>query len=152
GSTSPSPECSMRFRIAVPLLAALLPALLPVIAAAQSASPVADAFRNEAKTRGKNLMAAAEVMPADKYGFKPTPAQMSFGDVVLHLAGGNDAFCSAIGGGKAPARTKLTVADGKTALTARLKETFDFCNEALAKLDDSKLAEPMNMFGMSSTR
>jgi uncharacterized damage-inducible protein DinB len=138
----------MRFRIALPFLAALV----PVIAAAQSASPVADAFRNEAKTRGKNLMAAAEVMPADKYGFKPTPAQMSFGDVVLHLAGGNDAFCSAIGGVKAPTRSKLAAADGKAALTARLKETFDFCNEALAKLDDSKLGEPMNMFGMSSTR
>ena len=138
----------MRFHVAVPLLAAVV----PVLAAAQSASPVADAFRNEAKSRGKNLMAAAEVMPADKYGFKPTPAQMSFGDVVLHLAGGNDAFCSAIGGVKAPARTKLAATDGKAALTARLKETFDFCNEALVKLDDSKLAEPMNMFGMSSTR
>ena len=138
----------MRFRVAVPLLAALL----PVIAAAQSSSPVADAFRNEVKSRGKNLMAAAEIMPADKYGFKPTPAQMSFGDVVLHLAGGNDAFCSAIGGVKAPTRTKLTVADGKAALTARLKETFDFCNDALAKLDDSKIGEPMSMFGMSATR
>ena len=138
----------MRFSVAVPFLAALV----PVLAAAQSASPVADAFRNEAKTRGKNLMAAADVMPADKYGFKPTPAQMSFGDVVLHLAGGNDAFCSAIGGVKAPTRTKVAATDGKAALTARLKETFDFCNEALAKLDDSKLAEPMNMFGMSSTR
>jgi len=138
----------MRLRIAVPLLSALV----PVLAAAQSASPVADAFRNEAKTRGKNLMAAAEVMPADKYGFKPTPAQMSFGDVVLHLAGGNDAFCGAIGGVKPPTRTKITAADGKAALTARLKETFDFCNDALAKLDDSKLAEPMNMFGMSATR
>ena len=138
----------MRFRIAVPFLAALV----PVIAAAQSASPVADAFRHEVKTRGTNLMAAAEVMPADKYGFKPTPAQMSFGDVVLHLAGGNDAFCGAIGGVKPPTRTKLTATDGKAALTARLKETFDFCNEALAKLDDSKLAEPMSMFGMSMTR
>lgn len=138
----------MRFHVAVPLLTALV----PVLAAAQSASPVADAFRNEAQTRGKTLMAAAAVMPADKYGFKPTPAQMSFGDVVLHLAGGNDAFCGAIGGVKAPTRTKLAATDGKAALTARLKETFDFCNEALAKLDDSKLGEPMNMFGMSSTR
>ena len=138
----------MRFHVAIPLLAAAI----PVLASAQSTSPVADAFRNEAKSRGKNLMAAAEVMPADKYGFKPTPAQMSFGDVVLHLAGGNDAFCGAIGGVKPPTRTKLTAADGKAALTARLKETFDFCNDALAKLDDSKLAEPMSMFGMSATR
>src|SRR5262249_2206300 len=57
---------------------------------------------------------------------------------------------SACGGVKPPPRTKLAATDGKAALTARVKETFDFCNEELAKLDDSKLAEPMNMFGMSS--
>jgi hypothetical protein len=28
-------------------------------------------------------------MPADKYGFKPTPAQMSFGELVLRVAGAN---------------------------------------------------------------
>jgi uncharacterized damage-inducible protein DinB len=131
-------------------LAAFAVVAAPAVLSAQA--PVATAFRDNAKEMGKNLIAAAETMPADKYGFKPTPAQMSFGDVVLHLAGGNDAFCSAIGGVKAPTRSKLAATDGKAALTARLKETFDFCSEALAKLDDSKLAEPMNMFGMSSTR
>ena len=133
------------------LVLALGTCLLAPAAAAQS-TPVSDAFRKGEERASRHLVAAAEEMPAAKYGYKPTPAQMSFGDVVLHLAGGNDAFCSAIGGVKAPTRTKVTAADGKAALTARLKETFDFCNEALAKLDDSKLGEPMNMFGMSSTR
>src|SRR4051812_39390679 len=62
---------------------------IPSVSFAQ-ASPTADAFRNEAMRAGKNLVAAAEVMPADKYSFKPTPAQMSFGDIVDHLSGGND--------------------------------------------------------------
>ena len=36
------------------------------------------------------LLDVAEVMPADKYGYKPTPAQMSFGDVVAHLIADGD--------------------------------------------------------------
>ena len=46
----------------------------------------------------------------------------------------------------------MTGATGKDTLVARLKETFSFCNDALTTLDDSKLAEPMSMFGMSMTR
>ena len=78
-------------------------------------------------------------MPADKYGFKPTPAQMSFGDIVAHLIEGNDYLCGLIGGAKAPTRAKVTGASSKDALIGELKETFAFCNDALAKLDDSKL-------------
>ncbi|HEX7937347.1 MAG TPA: hypothetical protein VF483_00055, partial [Gemmatimonadaceae bacterium] len=84
--------------------------------------------------------------------FKPTPAQMSFGDIVSHLSGGNDVLCGDIGGVKAPTRTAVPVSAGKDALIARLKETFAFCNEALSKLDDSKLAEKMTVFGMPINR
>jgi len=118
---------------------------LPCILAAQS--PVASAFRQEEQSAGKKLIAAAEGMPADKYGFKPTPAQMSFADVVLHLAGGNDYFCSTIGGVPEPKRSKLTPTDTKDALVARLKETFSFCDEALAQVDDSRLGEELPFFG-----
>ena len=131
--------------------AALIVALTPAIAAAQAA-PVAAAFRENAATMGKNLTAAAEVMPADKYSFKPTPAQMSFGDILGHLAGGNDLLCSAIGGAKPPTRTKLAATAGKDALIARLKETFAFCNQTLAGLDDSKLAEKITLWGETMSR
>ena len=126
--------------------------IVPGVLAAQGANPVADAFRWEAQRAAKNLVAAAEIMPADKYSFKPTPAQMSFGDIIEHLAGGNDALCGQIAGVKAPTRTEVKVAAGKDALVARLKETFAFCAEALAKLDDSKLAEKMTVFGMPINR
>ena len=129
-------------------IAALVVALAPVSLAAQN--PVATAFRENATTMGKNLMAAADVMPADKYGFKPTPAQMSWGDIVVHLAQGNDFLCGTIGGMKAPQRTTVTGASSKDALVARLKETFAFCDKALAALDDSKLSESRPMFGGQS--
>src|SRR5919205_3428230 len=96
--------------------ATLVVAFLPRLVAAQQAAPVAEAFRDNARQAGKNLMAAADEMPAEKYGYKPTPAQMSFGDVVAHLAQGNDFLCGAIGGTKAPTRTKVAATDKKDAL------------------------------------
>jgi predicted HAD superfamily phosphohydrolase len=126
-------------------LAAITLALLPSLAAAQGV--VAEAFRNVARDEGKNLTAAAEVMPTDKYSYKPTPKQMSFGEIIAHLAQGNDFLCGSIGGTKAPERSKVTPTASKDALVARLKETFQFCDQALANLDDSKLGEQLPMFG-----
>src|SRR6266851_4782174 len=65
------------------------------------------------------LLAAAEEMPADKYGYRPTPAQMSFARIVVHLAEGNDYLCGTIAGVKAPERVKVDTADSKDKLVAR---------------------------------
>jgi uncharacterized damage-inducible protein DinB len=126
-------------------VAALAVVLGPCVAGAQH--PVSEAFRQDAGTVGKNLLAAAADVPAEKYGYKPTQAQMSFADIVSHLSQGNDFLCGTIGGVKAPERSKVTPADGKEALLGRLRETFAFCDQALAKLDDSKLGEELPMFG-----
>jgi hypothetical protein len=129
-------------------LAALgLIAIASNAAAQEAGSPVADAFRKNAQRAERNLVAAAEAMPAGKYGFKPTPAQMTFGDVIHHLSQGNDFFCSKIGGVDAPKRTDLAKKAAKDELVSRLKETFQFCDTALGKLDDSKLGGKVPFFG-----
>jgi len=151
----------MRIRLSL-LAAAMLPSLVagqqptqassPAAPAAVSPSPIADAFRMELQRQSKNLIAAAEIMPADKYGFKPTPAQMSFGDVVAHLSSGNDNLCGVIAGATKPTRTKISGTDAKDVLVARLKETFQYCTDVTSKLDDSNLGEKLSVFGMSPTR
>jgi hypothetical protein len=125
----------------------LILAAVPSFAAAQATAPVAKAFRDDETAKAANLIAAAEEMPADKYGFKPTAAQMSFAQVVIHLAQGNDYLCGAIGGVKAPTRARVADTASKEVLVGRLKETFKFCDDALAMLDDSKLAEEVPFFG-----
>lgn len=119
---------------------------VPVVATAQG-NPVADAFRDNAKSAAKNLIAAAEEFPADKYSYKPTPSQMSVGDIVVHLIQGNDYLCGSIGGMKAPERAKIATTAGKDALIARLRETFAFCDQALAPLTDAGLGEQLPFFG-----
>jgi len=132
---------------------ALLPGLVKsqqansMAANSVAANPVADAFRDNAKSAAKNLIAAAEEFPADKYSYKPTPAQMSVGDIVVHLIQGNDYLCGTIGGMKAPTRTKMSGTDSKDALLAQLRESFSFCDQALAPLTDANLGEQLPFFG-----
>ena len=111
------------------------------------AAPVADAVRSSAGRAATNFIAAAEDMPAARYGFKPTPGQMSFGEAIAHVAAGNDALCSSIGGAAAPERSTLAAGAPKEKLVARLRETFRFCESALAGADDSRLKEKVPYFG-----
>jgi hypothetical protein len=116
-------------------------------AARDPATPVSDAVRSAAARAEKNFIAAAEDMPAGKYGFKPTAAQMTFGEVIAHMAGGNDALCSSIGGVPAPKRSELGAGASKEKLVARLRETFRFCETALSKVNDSRLGGMVPYFG-----
>jgi uncharacterized damage-inducible protein DinB len=126
-------------------IAALM--LLPAVAASQQGNPVADAFRDNAKSAAKNLIAAAEAFPADKYSYKPTAAQMSVGEIVVHLIQGNDYLCGTIGGAKAPTRTKMAATDSRDALLGQLRESFAFCDQSLGALSDANLAEQLPFFG-----
>src|SRR5208337_3741227 len=49
---------------------------------------------------GRKLIAMAEDFPEDKYDFKPTPAQRSFAEQLLHAAGANYYFTYAVRGDK----------------------------------------------------
>jgi hypothetical protein len=131
---------------------ALAVACPPTFGNAQSSAPVADAFRQNASRMERNLVAAAEEMPADKYGYKPTPAQMTFGEIVLHVARDNDEACPPIAGMKAPDRAKLTPSDDKAKLVARLRESFAFCDQSVAHLGDSNLGEEASAFGEKWTK
>jgi len=115
---------------------------------AQEKNPVTSAVKEMLPRQSKNILAAAEEMPADKYSYKPTEQQMPFGDLVLHILGTNDTLCSRIGEIPEPKpATPLKETDGKDKLVAGLKASFDFCTTALAKVDDTKLGDEVELFG-----
>ncbi|HLZ40820.1 MAG TPA: DinB family protein [Candidatus Sulfotelmatobacter sp.] len=115
---------------------------------AQEKNPVTSAVKEMLPRQSKNILAAAEEMPADKYSYKPTEQQMSFGDLVLHILGTNDTLCSKIGEMPEPKpAAPLKETDGKEKLVAALKASFDFCTTALAKVDDTKLGDEVELFG-----
>jgi len=128
-------------------------AAAPAAAPAPSANPVSDALRAWEQRSGRDLIAAAEAMPADKYNYRPTPAQMSFAQIQVHLAHeGNDVLCGKTAGVEPPKRVAVDSTATKEQLVARLRETFQFCEQAFSKMDDSKLAESVSMFGMNPSR
>ena len=131
------------------LLGVTLACVCPLVTAAAQAprTPVSDALRNYAERSSRNLTEAAEEMPANKYGFKPTPAQMSFGDVIAHLTEGNHFLCSTVSGIAAPKDAKLTGSDPKAKLVAGLKDSFKFCDSALSRVSDSQLDAKVPFFG-----
>ncbi len=129
------------------LFALAVSACISAPALAQQANPVATALRADQARYEKNLVGAAETMPAEKYGTKPTGEQMSFGELVRHVARSNNVLCSSISGEKAPAGEQPGTDAAKDAVVAYLKQSFDFCRTALAGLDDSKLGEEVPFIG-----
>lgn len=117
---------------------------LPVFA--QSKDPVSDVLREMLKGRAKNTIAAFEEMPADKFGFKPTPAQMSFGELAAHIVEGNYYFCANVSDVPQPKVTELKGSESKDALVAAVKSSFDFCGEALVKASDAKMTSDITWF------
>jgi hypothetical protein len=134
------------------IVALLATSFVPALGLAQPKAPVADALRRNVSRMEKNLVAAAEEMPANKYGYKPTPAQMTFGEIVLHVSRDNDEACPPIGGMKSPERASLAPTDDKAKLVARLRESFALCDQSFAHLDDANLGESVSAFGEKWSR
>src|SRR5438128_11275258 len=93
---------------------AILALALPVGLAAQqpapgqAANPVTAAFRARTIPLQRNLAQAFDSIPQSKFGYKPTPAQLTIGFIAQHLASDNYLFCNAFGAMKATLPAKDT--------------------------------------------
>jgi len=113
----------------------------------QNKNVVTDVIREMLPRQAKNLIGAAEEMPANKFSFKPTPPQMTFAHLVIHITESNNYLCAKAGDVAAPKVPELSETDAKDKLLAAMKASFDFCTTALAKVDDSKLGDTVDLFG-----
>ena len=59
-------------------------------------------MRDLVARQSKHLVSAAELLPVEKYGYQPTPAQMTFRQLIAHIALTNVALCSGLSGAAAP--------------------------------------------------
>lgn len=100
------------------------------------------------KTSGEFTIAVAEAMPADSYGFRPNPVEMSFGELMAHIAAINEYACANASGLPMPelpskivewskATTKAEVS--KETAVPFLKESFDFCDKAVAAMTPERM-------------
>ena len=130
-------------------------------AAGSSASPstpptIASAIGREISLVEKEVVDAAEAMPAEKFDFSPEKLNVpgsdykgvrTFGEQLKHVAASNYLIWSPITGEKPPD----TVNDGKgpdnmkakADIIKYLKDSFAFGHKAVATLNDSNLVQPI---------
>ena len=136
----------MKTTLVIPALLLLAASAAAQTTPAQTKNPVSTALRDILPGRQKNTVAAVEAMPAEKFNYKPTADQMTFGHLVVHIAETNDLLCSKAAAVPAPKVDEVKETDSKDKLVAALKASFDFCSDALVKMDDSRLAETTEIF------
>jgi hypothetical protein len=118
--------------------------LLAVPALAQST--MKDALVKHWKTSGDFTIAVAKLMPADSYGFKPVPDELTFGQVLIQVGRANLGACALAGGTKRPDVPPALVEEesgkreaDKDSIVQFLSNSFDFCNQAVANITPEKL-------------
>jgi DinB superfamily len=98
----------------------------------------------------KNLEAAADAMPAAKYGFRLTEGQMSFAEWINHSSERNYSDCAALKVEAVPeAAKKVPALHDKAEVSQALKDSFAYCAAALEGIDDQKvLASPQLTYSL----
>ena len=142
----------MKLALAVLCLAACATVSLAQNAAAAklpapTKDPVSSSLRMQLQRSQNNIVGAVEAMPADKFSYKPTPDQITFAHLVVHIIGSNNTLCAKVADVPAPKVDESKDTDSKDQLLAAVKASFSFCSEALAKMDDSKLGDDVELFG-----
>ena len=126
----------------------LLPALFAIAIPSFGQTTQKDILLKHWKTSGEFTVAVANAMPAGGYSFRPVPAEMSFGEVMAHIAAADRGACANASGLTAPALPakiadwskdagKIDV-DKDTAIEF-LKETFAFCDKAITEMPEGRM-------------
>lgn len=92
---------------------------------------------------GRKLIAMAEDFPEDKYDYKPTPAQRTFAEQLLHASGVNYYFTNIVLGEKPPTTENPPRDQYKTKaeLAAYVKKSFADGAAAIQKKGDKGMSE-----------
>jgi len=125
-----------------------------MVLAAASACALAQDVANPVVTSAKEIfqrqsgfmVAAADEMPADKYGYHPTPDQWTYGKIVSHVIVANFAVCGMLSGGGPGTGPAVTDTTPKDQLVPILKQSFETCQKALDGLQDSSLGGTITYF------
>ena len=127
-------------------------ALVATPALAQKADVKAEVMKDWADMKAAMVKITSE-MPEDKFGFKATPAQRSYGEQAMHIAGANANFLKTLGG-KSPAPTINPKATAKAEIVKALEDSFDYgtavLNEQTADSILEQVKVPPFMGGMAS--
>lgn len=133
--------------------------MLALILAATLGAPAQDAAKKDAPPKppagpsqavldtwndvARKLNTMAEDFPEDKYDFKPTPAQRSFAEQLLHAAGANYFFTNLTNGQKPPTEEepKRSTFKNKAEIVAYVKKALDDGAAAIKSKGDKGMSD-----------
>ena len=133
------------------VLTLLVSSLVGVVSLqAQTTNALSGELKQSYNSIKTNLEKAAEDMPEENYGFKPTPDIRTFGALVAHIADAQTRFCSVANGEpKTPnAGSKTSKAD----IVAALKDSFAECDKVFDGLTDAASTQMVKMGRNESTK
>ena len=126
-------------------LALLVVTGLPIRAQSPPTSqPLTTYLQRSFAAVSKNLAAAAELMPAENFGFKPAGAAKevrTFAQLIEHIVVVNSYTCGFIKPAPAPKVARAADEPVKPALIKAIAESTAFCTDYLATLTDAALLE-----------
>jgi hypothetical protein len=113
----------------------------------EAQTTIKDALAKHWKTTGEFTIAVAKLMPAEDYGFKPVPEELSFSQLMLQIGGANLNACANASGMRrpeVPAELMKAVRDESVSVDRDkvikfLEDSFAFCNQAVASMTPEKL-------------
>lgn len=141
------------------LILSVILASLATAASAQTTDAGADASLSPSlaavaksmhATIRRNIAEAAESMPAEEYGFRPTPEVRTFGEILGHVANANFLFCSQANGVASPSTTNLEELTGKGAMLKAVLESLAYCDNVHQATTDSNFNQPATVAGLGN--
>ncbi len=140
------------YRLAIAVFALPAAPVAQQPSAAAQANPITAAFRTRIFSSHRNIAQAFDSIPASKFDYKPTPAQLTVGYIAQHVATDSYLFCNNFGAMKATLPDRDTATPDsvkakwpKDELVSKLKTSFAFCAKAFDQLEDAKLADQITM-------
>ena len=100
------------------------------------------------------IINAADAMPEDKFGYKSTPAQRSYGEQVMHIVQVNGFLYGTLGA-KTPAPMINMMAMTKAEIMTAVKQSFDYGEAIVKEFNDQQFNErvaPPPFMGPSASR
>ena len=126
---------------------------VPGLAAQDPLDGLWQGYDGEWRHVSNHLVALAEAIPADKYGWRPTPGVRSTSEVFMHIVNANFYLLS-VTGPKMPPDLKMNAEKTVTAkpeVIAWLKRSLEAVKQAHASADQKEMSRKVEVAGRDAT-
>ena len=111
-------------------------------AAGAQASILAE-IKKDWEEQKKTMSTIADAMPEDKFDFKATPAERSYGEQILHIAQVNYFLLKVVGGKATPPAFAPKTLKSKAEIIKALEDSYEYGSTLLGEQTDASMMQTM---------